>query len=78
MEVSAKVTFCSKFNRFGYVKCGLGKQMAASEAKEATEVKNSLKNGLSDLKYLRKDTHIVLIFKFHIVASEVIWQPQEP
>ena len=52
--------------------------MAASEAKEATEIKNNLKNGLSDLKYLRKDTYIVLIFKFHIVASDVIWQPQEP
>ena len=46
--------------------------MAASEAMEATEVKNNLKNGLSDLKYMWKDTHIVLIFKFYMVASEAI------
>ena len=72
------MTFGSKFNRLGDVYGGLGKQMAASEAKEATEVKNNLKNGLSDLKYLRNDTHIVLIFKFHIVAFEATWQPQRP
>ena len=72
------MTFCSKFNRLGDVYGGLGKQMAASEVKKATEVKNNLKNGLSDLKYLRKDTHIVLIFKFYMVASETIWQPQRP
>ena len=43
MEVLAKVTLCSKFNHLGDVYDGLGKQMAASEAIEATEVKEDLK-----------------------------------
>ena len=46
MGFLAKVTLCSKFNRLGDVYGGLGKQMAASEAIEATEVKKNFENEL--------------------------------
>ena len=62
----AQLLNVARFARKGDIK---GVALALSEAMEATEVKNEIPV---------KRCHIVLIFKFYMVASEAIWQPQRP
>ena len=72
----AYLVYMACFTRKGDIK---GLTLALSEAMEATEVYNNLKNERRTLDTCQnRYANLVLFIKFYMMASETKWQPQRP